>query len=139
MRPVEKKRPGELICYTDSNNQKIEHRIKEHYPDYGDAKFPLSANIGAFCSYCEGCEKIPTLDVEHLAAKSKGGAETAWDNFLLCCKVCNSNKGTKVDADCHWPHLNNTYYSLSMMKQGEFMSMAICRNCQGRKPRICWT
>ena len=28
---------------------------------------------------------------------------------------------------------------LSMMKQGEFMSMAICRNCQGRKPRICWT
>jgi tRNA-specific 2-thiouridylase len=50
--------------------------------------------------------------VEHLAAKSKGGAETAWDNFLLCCKVCNSNKGTKVDADCHWPHLNNTYYSL---------------------------
>lgn len=53
MRPVEKKRPGELICYTDSNNQKIEHRIKEHYPNYGDAKFPLSANIGAFCSYCE--------------------------------------------------------------------------------------
>lgn len=47
MRPVEKKRPGELICYTDSNNQKVEHRIKEHYPDYGDAKFPLSANIGA--------------------------------------------------------------------------------------------
>lgn len=30
----------------------------------------------------------------------------------MCCKVCNSNKGTKVDADCHWPHLNNTYYSL---------------------------
>lgn len=44
MRPVEKKRPGELICYTDSNNQKIEHRIKEHYPDYGDAKFPLSVD-----------------------------------------------------------------------------------------------
>lgn len=85
MRPVEKKRPGELICYTDSNNQKIEHRIKEHYPDYGDAKFPLSANIGAFCSYCEGCEKIPTLDVEHLAAKSKGGLRQ--HGIISCCAV----------------------------------------------------
>ena len=112
MRPIENKEPGDQVCYTDSNNQKVEHRIQERYPNYGDAKFPLIGNIGHYCSYCEGSEKISTLDVEHLTAKSKGGEETAWENFLLCCKICNSNKGTKlIDADLHWPHLNNTFYS----------------------------
>lgn len=112
MRPIEKKEPGDEVCYTDSNNQKIKHIIQEHYSDYGEAKFPLVANMGQYCSYCEGYEKIPSLDVEHLSAKSKGGAPTEWKNFLLCCKICNSNKGTKeVDADYHWPHLNNTFYS----------------------------
>lgn len=113
MRPVEKKKPGDIVRYTDSNDQEVEHTIQENYPKYGDAKFPLASNIGQYCSYCEGHEKIHTLDVEHLAAKSKGGTRTAWNNFLLCCKICNSNKGAKVvNADCHWPHLNNTFYSL---------------------------
>lgn len=112
MRPIEKMKSGDIVCYTDSNNRKITHRIQEHYTTYGDAKFPLTANIGQYCSYCEGVEKLPSLDVEHLAAKSKGGALKDWDNFLLCCKICNSNKGAKeVDADCHWPHLNNTFFS----------------------------
>lgn len=112
MRPIEKKNPGDKVCYTDSNNQKVEHIIQEHYSNYGDAKFPLTGNIGQYCSYCEGYEKIYSLDVEHLAAKSRGGALTEWKNFLLCCKICNSNKGTKViDTDYHWPHLNNTLYS----------------------------
>lgn len=31
MRPVEKKRPGELICYTDSNNQKIELQFMDAF------------------------------------------------------------------------------------------------------------
>lgn len=111
MRPIEKKRPGDIVCYTDSTDQEIVHTIQEHYFKFGDAKFPLTANIGQYCSYCEGVEKLPSLDVEHLAAKSKGGDLTAWDNFLLCCKICNSNKGTKeVDADYYWPHLNNTFY-----------------------------
>lgn len=85
MRPVEKKRPGELICYTDSNNQKIEHRIKEHYPDYGDAKFPLSANIGAFCSYCEGCEKSPRWMWNILPLKVK--VELRQHGIISCCAV----------------------------------------------------
>lgn len=113
MRPIEKKSRGEIIYYTDSNNQQIEHTIKEKYANYRDAKFPLTANIGQYCSYCEGVEKVPSLDVEHIAAKSKGGAISDWDNFLLCCKICNSYKGSKeVDENYHWPHLNNTFYSL---------------------------
>jgi len=112
MRPIEKKHPGEIIHYTDSNNQDIEHIIQEHYPNYGDAKFPLTSNIGLYCSYCEGEEKIHALEVEHTAAKSKGGSLTAWNNFLLCCKICNTIKGAEViNDDYHWPHINNTFYS----------------------------
>ena len=112
MRPIDKKSPGDEVCYINANDEQITQIISELYPKYGDAKLPLAANIGQYCSYCEGYEKIPSLDIEHLAAKSKGGQPTAWKNFLLCCKVCNSCKGTKiVDENYHWPHLNNTFYS----------------------------
>ena len=112
MRPVEKKKQGDIVRYTDSNNQEIEHTIQENYPEYGDAKFPLASNIGQYCSYCEGDEKIHSLEVEHMAAKSKGGSLTEWNNFLLCCKICNTTKGVEViNDDYHWPHLNNTFLS----------------------------
>ena len=112
MRPVEKKKPGDIVHYIDSNNQEVEHTIQAEYPDYGDAKFPLASNIGQYCSYCEGDEKIHSLEVEHMAAKSKGGSLTEWNNFLLCCKICNTTKGVEViNDDYHWPHLNNTFYS----------------------------
>ena len=112
MRPIEKKKPGDIVRYTDSNNQDVEHIIQAEYPNYGDAKIPLAGNIGQYCSYCEGYEKIHSLEVEHMAAKSKGGSRTAWNNFLLCCKICNTVKGVEVIGDdFHWPHLNNTFYS----------------------------
>lgn len=74
MRPVEKKRPGDIVRYTDSNNQEVEHVIQAEYPDYGDAKFPLAGNIGQYCSYCEGYEKIHSLEVEHMAANRCGAS-----------------------------------------------------------------
>jgi uncharacterized protein (TIGR02646 family) len=112
MRPVEKKKPGDIVRYTDSNDQEVKHTIQENYPNYGDAKFPLASNIGQYCSYCEGKEKIHSLKVEHIVAKSEGGSLTEWNNFLLCCKICNTIKGKKViNNDYHWPHLNNTFYS----------------------------
>ena len=112
MRPVEKKKPGDIVRYTDSKDQEVEHIIQAEYPNYGDAKIPLAGNIGQYCSYCEGYEKIHSLEVEHMAAKSKGGSRTAWNNFLLCCKICNTVKGVEVtNDDFHWPHLNNTFYS----------------------------
>lgn len=111
MRPVEKKNPGDTVYYTDSNNHKLEHSVNYDYKEYGDAKLPLIGNIGQYCSYCEGYEKLSSLDVEHIVAKSKGGSEYSWNNFLLCCKICNSNKGKKViSTDCYLPHLNNTFY-----------------------------
>lgn len=112
MRPVEKKKSGDIVRYTDSNDREVEHTIQEEYPKYGDAKLPLAGNIGQYCSYCEGFEKIHSLEVEHISAKSQGGSSTAWNNFLLCCKICNTTKGVAVINDnCHLPHLNNTFYS----------------------------
>ena len=112
MRPIVKVEPGETVTYMDSQGLPITHIVQVEYPNYGDAKLPLIGNVGGYCSYCESCREVDSLDIEHLAAKSHGGSETAWENFLLCCKVCNSVKGaTVVDENYHWPHLNNTFLS----------------------------
>ena len=100
MRPVEKKKPGDIVRYTDSNDQEVEHTIQVDYPNYGDAKFPLASNIGQYCSYCEGDEKIHSLEVEHMAAKSKGGSPTAWNNFLLCCKIPSFHPPSQKKRPC---------------------------------------
>lgn len=112
MRPIVKAKPSEIVTYTDSQGKQIKHTIQTEYPIYGNAKLPLIGNIGRYCSYCENHREVDALDIEHLAAKSRGGSETAWENFLLCCKICNSVKGTTViDKNYHWPHLNNTFLS----------------------------
>ena len=39
MRPVEKKKPGDIVRYTDSNDQEVEHTIQVDYTNYGYAKY----------------------------------------------------------------------------------------------------
>lgn len=114
MRPVEKAKVGDVLIYHNTNDEDVNLTVQSEYPVYGDAKNPLMANMGRYCSYCENDKDEEDLKVEHVTAKSKGGPETAWENFLLSCGVCNSVKGTKVidGATCHLPHLNNTYMSL---------------------------
>lgn len=110
MRPVEKKQPGEVVQYTDSRGNVIDHVVLTNYRKYGDAKLPLIGNLGRYCSYCERLRDEDASDVEHRDARDNGGSETAWDNFLLSCKICNSVKTTTdYGEDIHWPHLNNTY------------------------------
>lgn len=112
MRPIEKAKPGDKVIYKDSCDNDVEHVVQTDYDPYGEAKMPLVGNLGAYCSYCEGKRQASNLAVEHMAAKSKGGPETEWNNFLLCCNVCNSVKGTVVtDDQYHWPHINNTFLS----------------------------
>ena len=53
MRPVVKKQPGKVVEFCDSRGRHISHTVKAEYNPYGDAKAPLIANIGEFCSYCE--------------------------------------------------------------------------------------
>lgn len=55
------------------------------------------------------------MAVEHIRHKKNNGhLKREWDNFLLACHSCNSNKGTKIDTqadvDAHlWPHLDRTF------------------------------
>ena len=96
MRPVEKKKPGEIVEYTTSMNETVSHTIKTKYNPYGDAKDPLAANIGSFCSYCEEPRELADIHIDHVEPKSKEGALYDWENFLLSCNMCNS---CKKDAD----------------------------------------
>lgn len=119
MRPVKKSSPGDTVNYMDSQGNCVQHRICDDYASYGDAKMPLVGDIGQYCSYCECPRDVDALGVEHLAAKSRGGSETAWENFLLSCTVCNSCKGVAtVDSNYHWPHVNNTFLSFLYDKTG---------------------
>ena len=112
MRPIEKAKPGDKVTYMDSCGNDVEHEVQTDYDPYGKAKMPLVGNLGTYCSYCEGKRQPSNLAVEHMAAKSKGGPETEWNNFLLSCNICNSVKGTVVpDDQYHWPHINNTFLS----------------------------
>lgn len=113
MRPVEKPQIGHSIQFRNSNDQVVNHVVQVSYKPYSEAKMPLVACIGEYCSYCELKKDIGDLAVEHITAKTRGGALTEWDNFLLSCNVCNSNKGAQLIniTDSHWPHLNNTYMS----------------------------
>lgn len=114
MRPIKKSLPGETVCYMDSQGHSVQHLVREVYAHYGDAKMPMVGNIGQYCSYCESYREVDSLDVEHMAARNTGGSETAWDNLLLSCKICNSCKGaTLIDVNYHWPHKNNTFLSFN--------------------------
>lgn len=90
MRPVEKKKPGEMVEYKTSNNQKISHTIQEQYNEYSNAKWPLVENLGVFCSYCEEPRAFGDIHVEHIEPKSGSGAMCDWENFLLACNINSS-------------------------------------------------
>ncbi len=123
MRPVNKLQPGDSVILEDGST----HVILDQYIPYQDAKDPLCANIGKYCSYCENpvCN-IRGLDVEHVLPKDPALKYThlqyKWDNFLIACPTCNGadNKGIKVaqTTDCHYPHINNTFLSLKYNKGG---------------------
>lgn len=113
MRPVVKPLPGETVTYLNSRDEMVTHVVLQDYSSYGSAKDPLVACIGLFCSYCENDKDIEDLEVEHVSPRSHGGSLTAWENFLLSCKECNTLKGTTLidSVNYHLPHLNNTYLS----------------------------
>ncbi len=77
---------------------------------YGDARDPLIARIGDYCSYCE-VALHSGIDVEHVQPKkSHPDLETTWSNFLLACNYCNAVKGPRGDNlhDYYWPDTDNT-------------------------------
>jgi hypothetical protein len=66
--------------------------------DYDVLRTHLFGNLGPYCSYCESPLANDSA-VEHKVPKNNvtgfDGYATQWRNLLLCCKSCNSAKGTK--------------------------------------------
>lgn len=92
------------------------------FDDYRDAKRPLVARLGGYCSYCE--RKIVTqLAVEHI--QPKGLPRYAhligrWDNLLLACVNCNATKADKdvVPEEVLLPDRDNTYAAYVYAEDG---------------------
>lgn len=93
------------------------------YADYTDAKPSLIARLGMYCSYCE--RRIPTnLAVEHIQPKGLNQyAHLAgrWENFLLACVNCNSDKGSQdvILSRVLLPDRDNTFAALDYREDGQ--------------------
>lgn len=60
---------------------------------YREANPYLKTDLGLFCSYCEQVLS-EMIAVEHVVPKAPFPfTSVSWQNFLLCCRACNSKKG----------------------------------------------
>jgi uncharacterized protein (TIGR02646 family) len=90
------------------------------YRKYQDAQGDLINRIGEHCSYC-GRWIASAIHVEHKKPKLVyPELECNWDNFLLSCANCNSNKSTGeiVLEDYVWPDINNTLLAFEYDSEG---------------------
>ena len=91
--------------------------ILQRYKDYRDAKPLLTAHLGEYCSYCENDIDEMNLSVEHIEPKELTKTtgddyyEHDWDNYLVACTMCNSQKSNchYLPADLHLPQRDNTF------------------------------
>ncbi|MDC5809272.1 HNH endonuclease [Vibrio europaeus] len=115
MRPINR---GDIPKDSDGEDKK--------YSTYQKARGDLIKRIGDYCSYCE-MQLDSSLAVEHVLPKKPEGAQDIdqerlldWNNFLLACTNCNSNKGNEdVDLqDYVWPDVHNTFLALQYAEGG---------------------
>ena len=83
------------------------------FKKYQQARGELIDRLGDYCSYCE-MPLHTALAVEHIQPKDENlypELELEWDNFLLACPNCNSNKGNTdvILEDYYWSHIDNTF------------------------------
>ena len=50
---------------------------------------------GGCCQYCGKKVSISSMSFDHVIPRSKGG-ETSWNNIVIACTRCNSEKGNKL-------------------------------------------
>ena len=101
-------------CPTDGQGNDI---VFNHYRK---ARGPLIDRIGQYCSYCE-MRLDSSLALEHVKSKIHNpDEELHWDNFLLACTNCNSNKGhDDLNLGNYlWPDADNTFYALQYKEGG---------------------
>ncbi|MGG5578109.1 HNH endonuclease [Myroides sp. C15-4] len=79
------------------------------FNSYKEARAYLTTRLGYYCSYCEmGTNNM--IEVEHIEPVANGGDKLEWDNFLLSCKYCNTNKSNHNQdrRNYFWPDIDNT-------------------------------
>ncbi len=116
MRPIQKALPAQTLTTHDET-----FIVQATYKPHTDARMPLEANLGTYCSYCEVFSS--DLEVEHIVSQNQDSSKTHdWDNFLLSCGRCNGsdNKGSKtVDLNLmYFPHQNNTFLAFQYLEGG---------------------
>jgi len=50
------------------------------------------------CQYCGKKLSYNSVTIDHIMPKCMGG-KTTWRNCVVCCKICNRNKGSKLLQD----------------------------------------
>ena len=51
------------------------------------------------CQYCGATPQESELTIDHIIPRSRGG-RTVWENVVLACTVCNTQKGSRLPAEC---------------------------------------
>ncbi|TAD91847.1 MAG: hypothetical protein EAZ99_00500 [Alphaproteobacteria bacterium] len=81
---------------------------------YGDAREDLINRLGRYCCYCN-TRLTHAPEIDHVKPKSlHRHLETDWNNLLLCCKSCNTSKGTQEIDHLFRPDRDNTGRILSV-------------------------
>jgi uncharacterized protein (TIGR02646 family) len=116
MRPVQK---AQVDVPLSPPHEEI--TISSTYNGHTEAKIPLEANLGTYCSYCEVYSS--DLEVEHIISQHQdSNLRHSWTNFLLACGRCNGkdNKTNKpVDlTNMYFPHQNNTLLAFQYLEGG---------------------
>jgi hypothetical protein len=52
------------------------------------------------CQYCNKKLNWNNVTIDHVLPKCKGG-KTTWKNCVVCCKICNRNKGSKLPHEAN--------------------------------------
>lgn len=107
MRPVNKLNPGDTVEVMLADGTVAADVIRAEYEDYTEAKAPLVAHLGCYCSYCECRLDERSLQVEHIEPKHLSG-ETgnpyylkSWNNFLLSVPPVMAGITKGLDMSCH--------------------------------------
>lgn len=90
------------------------------FDPYNDARPYLKKYLGDYCCYCER-ELSHAVEIDHIKPKKiYEDLEHDWDNFMLSCKNCNSNKGSEdIELDnTYLPDRDNTFYAFVYLKDG---------------------
>ena len=110
MRPVQK---GDWPLRSNSATTQLV------FNDWARAIPHLRLRTGDYCHLCE-MRVTNAIAIEHIQPKEHFPAlSNDWDNFLLICNYCNSEKLDEIPIPNYrdyylWPHLNNTMLAFDL-------------------------